>query len=76
MNVLKSKDFSNLSVAQRRLVFAHLPPGLHARTRFSEEVFRFFLSRGVVGAVENPEAETTLLDGEVADLTEIAGIDA
>jgi hypothetical protein len=76
MNVLKSKYFSNLSVAQRCLIFAHLPRDRHARTRFSKEFFCFLgHGDGIVGTVEHLEAQTALLDSKIADLTEIAGID-
>lgn len=76
MNVLKSKDFSDLSIAQWCLIFAHLPRDWHIRTCFREELFRLlFHCDGVVGAIEHLETEAALLDGEIADLTEIAGID-
>ena len=76
MHVLKPKDFSDLSVTQRRIIVAQLPRDWHARTRFSKEISRLLChGDGVVGAVEHLEAEAALLDGQVANLTEIAGVD-
>lgn len=72
MDILKLKDFSDLSITQRRLIITHLPGDWHARTRFGEEVFCFLChGNGVVGAVEHLKPQIALLDGKVANLTEI-----
>jgi hypothetical protein len=76
MHILKSQDFPNLTIAQRRLVLTHLPRHLRLGVVLRQELLRRLLYRDrVVRGVENLEAQSVFLDCQVADLPQVTGVD-
>lgn len=76
MDILKSKNLSDLPVAQRRLVLSQLAGDLDVWVVLSQELLgRTLDGDGVVGSIEDLEAKPALLDGQVTDLTEVTGVD-
>ena len=77
MRVLESQHLADLPIAQRRLVLAHLPRELGVRNLLGQELRGRDVAHGdgVVGRVEDLEAQAVLFDAQVADLAEVAGVD-
>lgn len=77
MNILVPQNFSDFPVAQRRLVLPHLSRDLCIRTLLRQE----FLGRHpldsnrIISGIKHLEPQSTLLDGQITDLSQIPSID-
>jgi hypothetical protein len=77
VNILEPQNFFDLPVAQRRLILTHLPRDLCVRTLLRQK----FLGRHpldsdrIISGIKHLEPQTTLLDGQITDLSQIPSID-
>src|SRR3977135_2532006 len=76
VRLLKSEHLARLPVRQRRLVFAEFAGDRDAREVAAQQVAgRNVSGRGVVDGVEDLKAEPVLLDRQMHDFAEVAGVD-
>lgn len=73
---LETKHLLDLPIAQRRLPLVHLARDGRVRRILLEKLLGGECSRdGIIGSIEDLEAEVVFLHAQVANLAEIAGID-
>lgn len=75
MFFLEAQDLSDLAITQRRLKLAHLAGDRCIRAHLLQVLLsRHRSSYGIVSCVEDFKAQAILLDAQIADLTQVAGI--
>lgn len=75
MHILKSQNLSDLTITQRRLILSHLAGHLGLRIVLCQEFLRLLPNRNcVIRGIENLKAEPVLLDRQIANLTQVTGI--
>jgi hypothetical protein len=77
MDILVSKDFSDLPIAQWRLILSHFSRDLRPRTFLCQKFFGRHSPNcnGVIRRVKYLESNPALLDCQVTNLTKVSGID-
>lgn len=72
---LEAQDLSDFAIAQRRLKLAHLTGDGRVWARLLQILLSWNRSsNGIVRGIENLKAQAILLDAQIADLTQVAGI--
>jgi hypothetical protein len=75
MHVPESQNFSDLSITQRRFILSHLARNLSLRIVLCQKLLRGLLNRDcVIRGIEDLKAKSVLLDCQVTDLPQIAGV--
>lgn len=75
MHVLESQNFSDLTITQRRFIFAHLTCQLYIWIILCQELLRRLLyCYRIICGIEYLEAEPVFLYCQVTDLPQVAGI--
>ena len=75
MHLLESQNFSDLSITQRRFILSHLARNLGLRIVLCQKLLCGLLNRDcVICGIEDLKAESVLLDCQVTDLPQVAGV--
>lgn len=76
MLLLKPQHLPSLAIAQRSLIFLHLPSNLRIGTSLLQVLHRRYLQRTPrIRSIENLKPRRALQDAEITDLPEISRID-
>lgn len=75
MLFLETQHLPDLAITQRRLKLTHLSSDGRIRSYFLQVLFsRCRSGNSIVSSIENLKAQTILFDAQIADLTQVAGV--